>query len=85
MKSKFFSIFFTGFPEPSTYWAAAITPKACPFLAKEKEQAEVGQSPTLLALRFATGVLRILRGYFRAFLPMREKKTGYFGVSYISA
>jgi hypothetical protein len=45
-----------------------------------KEQAEVGQSPTLLALRFATGVLRILRGYFRAFLPMKEKKTGYLGV-----
>src|SRR5438552_3554343 len=31
---------------------------------KRSEQAEVGQSPTLLALRFATGVLRILRGYF---------------------
>lgn len=51
---------------------------------KHKEQAEVGQSPTLLALRFATGGLRILRGYFRAFLPMKEKKTGYSGVSYIS-
>ncbi|WP_184549409.1 hypothetical protein [Mucilaginibacter sp. FT3.2] len=38
--------------------------------AKAKEQAEVGQSPTLLALRFATRVLRILRGYFMAFTPM---------------
>jgi len=27
------------------------------------EQAEAGRSPALLALRFATGVLRILRGY----------------------
>ena len=39
-------------------------------LRESGEQAEVGQSPTLLALRFATGVLRILRGYFRAFPPM---------------
>jgi hypothetical protein len=37
---------------------------------KHKEQAEVGQSPTLLALRYATGVLRILRGYFTGFLPV---------------
>ena len=51
-----------------------------PFFEEKKEQAEVGRSPTLLALRFATGVLRILRGYFRVFLPMREKKTGYFVV-----
>ena len=50
------------------------------FFEGKKEQAEVGQSPTLLALRFATGVLRILRGYFRAFLPMKEKKKGYLGV-----
>jgi hypothetical protein len=35
---------------------------------KKKEQAEVGRSPTLLALRFAAGVLRILRGYFKRFL-----------------
>ncbi|MFD1255899.1 hypothetical protein ACFQ3S_03750 [Mucilaginibacter terrae] len=58
--------------------------KTRPFLLKEKEQAEVGQSPTLLALRVATGVLRILRGYFRAFLLVKEKKTGYLGVSCIS-
>jgi len=74
MKSKFFSIFFTGFPEPSTYWAAIITPKACPFLAKEKEQAEVGRSPTLLAICAANGVWRILRGYFTAFRPVRKRK-----------
>jgi hypothetical protein len=50
---------------------------------EEKEQAEVGQSPTLLALRFATGVLSILRGYFTAFLPAKKKKTGYPAVSCI--
>ena len=38
---------------------------------KRSEQAEVGQSPTLLALRFAAGVLSILRGYFRALSPMK--------------
>ncbi|QEM15756.1 hypothetical protein DIU38_006300 [Mucilaginibacter sp. P4] len=38
---------------------------------KHKEQAEVGRSPTLLALRYRYGVLRILRGYFRAFLPVK--------------
>jgi hypothetical protein len=35
------------------------------------EQAEAGQSPALLALRYATGVLRILRGYLKMFLPMK--------------
>ena len=39
-----------------------------PFFEEKKEQAEVGRSPTLLALRFAAGVLRILRGYFKRFL-----------------
>lgn len=71
MKSKFFSIFFHRFPELAADSAAAITPKARPFLAKEKEQAEVGRSPTLLALRYRYGVLRILRGYFRAFLLVK--------------
>jgi hypothetical protein len=85
MKSKFFSIFFHWFPGAIRGLGDGYNCQTRPFLAKEKEQAEVGRSPTLLALRFATGVLRILRGYFRAFLPMREKKTGYFEVSYISA
>jgi hypothetical protein len=35
------------------------------------EQAEVGQSPTLLAICAANGGLRILQGYFTAFLPMK--------------
>jgi hypothetical protein len=47
------------------------------------EQAEVGQSPTLLAICAANGVLRILRGYFTAFLPAKKKNTGYLAVSCI--
>ena len=31
------------------------------------EQAEAGRSPALLALRYAAGVLRILRGYLKRF------------------
>ncbi|MGF7080805.1 hypothetical protein [Mucilaginibacter sp. UYCu711] len=83
MKSKFFSIFFHRVPGAIGRLGGGYSSKTRPFLAKEREQAEVGQSPTLLALRFATGGLRILRGYFRAFLPMKEKKTGYLGVSCI--
>ncbi|XHR94998.1 hypothetical protein ACFJIV_32985 [Mucilaginibacter sp. UC70_90] len=44
------------------------------FFQEEKEQAEVGQSPTLLAICAANGVLRILRGYFAAFLPAKKRK-----------
>ena len=51
--------------------------------SSKKEQAEVGQSPTLLALRYRYGVLRILRGYFTAFLPAKKKNTGYPAVSCI--
>ena len=58
---------------------------SCPYAKSIKEQAEAGQWPCFACICAANGVLRILRGYFRAFLPMREKKTGYFGVSYISA
>lgn len=54
------------------------------FFLEEKEQAEVGQSPTLLAICAANGVLRILRGYFTAFLPAKKKKTGYLAVSCIN-
>ncbi len=50
---------------------------------KHKEQAEVGQSPTLLAICAANGVLRILQGYFTAFLPAKKKNTGYCQVSCI--
>jgi hypothetical protein len=71
MKSKFFSIFFSPFPGAVRRFGGGDSSEARPFLAKEEEQAEVGQSPTLLALRFTTEVLRILRGYFRAFLPMK--------------
>jgi hypothetical protein len=48
---------------------------------KHKEQAEVGQRPTLLALRFAKGVLRILRGYLKRFPVEKRKETGYLAVS----
>jgi hypothetical protein len=34
-----------------------------PFSEWKKEQAEAGRSPALLALRYATEVFRILRGY----------------------
>jgi hypothetical protein len=37
------------------------------FFMEEKEQAEAGRSPALLALRYAAGVLRILRGYLKRF------------------
>ncbi|QJD97713.1 hypothetical protein HH214_18450 [Mucilaginibacter robiniae] len=67
MKSKFFSVFFHGFLGAVRRFGGGNSSKARPFLAKEKEQAEVGQSPTLLALRFAMGVLRILRGYLSTF------------------
>jgi hypothetical protein len=53
------------------------------FFLEEKEQAEVGQSPTLLAICAANGVLGILQGYFTAFLPAKKKKTGYLAVSFI--
>jgi hypothetical protein len=39
-----------------------------PFSLRKKEQAEAGRSPALLAFRYATGVLRILRGYLKWFL-----------------
>jgi hypothetical protein len=35
------------------------------------EQAEAGRSPALLALRYAAGVLRILRGYLKMFLSVK--------------
>lgn len=60
--------------------SASHSCQPCPFLAKEKEQAEVGQSPTLLAICAANGVLRILRGYATVFLLVKEKKTGYQAV-----
>jgi hypothetical protein len=51
---------------------------------KHKEQAEVGRSPTLLALRCATGVLRILRGYLSRFLAEKRKEIEYLAVSFIA-
>jgi hypothetical protein len=65
----------------ATIWS--VRPSKRPFLLGRKEQAEVGQSPTLLAICAANGVLRILRGYFTAFLPAKKKKTGYLAVSCI--
>lgn len=53
---------------------------ACP----EREQAGVGRSPTLLTLRFATGVLRILRGYFAALLVVKRRFLEYLRVSCIT-
>jgi len=47
---------------------------------KHKEQAEVGRSPTLLALRYAAGVLRILRGYLRRFMAEKRRKIEYLAV-----
>ena len=38
---------------------------------KHKEQAEAGQWPCFACICAANGVLRILRGYFRAFLPVK--------------
>ena len=52
----------------------------CPFSEGKKEQAEAGRSPALLALRYAAGVLRILRGYLRPFFTADEKKKEYFVV-----
>ena len=52
----------------------------CPFSEGKKEQAEAGRSPALLALRFATGVLRILQGYLALFLTVKQKKKEYFVV-----
>jgi hypothetical protein len=49
-----------------------------------KEQAEAGRSPALLALCFAAGVFRILRGYFEWFFTAKQKKTGYLAVSLIT-
>jgi hypothetical protein len=49
-----------------------------------KEQAEAGRSPALLALRFAAGVLRILRGYFDWFFTAKQKEKGYLAVSCIT-
>jgi len=83
MKSKFFNDFFRGVLCAVRRFGSGNRSQTRPFLAKEKEQAEVGQSPTLLALRFATGVLRILPGYFTAFLPAKKKNTGYQAVSCI--
>jgi hypothetical protein len=50
-----------GFHGPFLY---IICSDSCEVTAKAGEQAEVGQSPTLLALRFATGVLSIPKVYF---------------------
>jgi hypothetical protein len=50
----------------------------------EKEQAEVGRSPALLALRYAAGVLRILRGYLRRFPAEKRKEIEYLAVFFIA-
>jgi len=74
MKSKFFSIFFHWVPGAVYLLGGGYYSQTRPFLAKEKEQAEVGRSPTLLAICAANGVWRILRGYFTAFRPVRKRK-----------
>ncbi len=69
--------YFQKFPKTVRRSYGGDSCQTCPFLAKEKEQAEVGQSPTLLAICAANGVLRILRGYAAVFSLVKEKKTGY--------
>jgi hypothetical protein len=46
------------------------------FFKEKLEQAEVGQSPTLLAVCPANGVLRILRGYADRFKASARHKPG---------
>lgn len=45
---------------------------------------KLGGALLCLPYAIATGVLRILREYFRAFPAVKEKKTGYLGVSCIN-
>jgi hypothetical protein len=49
-----------------------------------REQAGLGRSPTLLALRFATGVLRILQGYFAVLPAVKRPLLGYQRVSCVA-
>ncbi|RAV60081.1 hypothetical protein DIU36_01945 [Mucilaginibacter rubeus] len=53
---------------------------ACPV----REQAEVGQSPTLLAFCAAKRVLSILRGYLPAPTAVKWAFSGYFRVFHIT-
>jgi hypothetical protein len=53
-------------------------------LCEKHKQAEVGRSPTLLALRYAAGVLRILRGYLRRFPAEKRKEIEYLAVFFIA-
>lgn len=46
----------------------------CPFPQKEKEQAEVGQSPTCLPATREKPLLSILRVYFTALKVLKEQK-----------
>jgi hypothetical protein len=45
---------------------------------------KLGGALLCLPYAIATGVLRILQGYFRALSPAKEKKKGYLGVSWIN-
>lgn len=47
------------------------------------QQAEVGQSPTLLAHGAAEGISSILRGYLLALARESGAKTGTFAVSWV--
>jgi hypothetical protein len=71
MKNKFFSISFSQISRTGRRFGGGDNSKTRPFLAKEKEQAETGRSPALLALRYRYGVFRILRGYLTSFLPVK--------------
>jgi hypothetical protein len=53
---------------------------ACPV----REQAEVGQSPTLLAFCAAKRVLSILQGYLPAPTTVKRAFSGYFWVFHIT-
>jgi hypothetical protein len=55
MESNSFGTFVHGFPGSRPPFGGGTPSQTRPFLLEEKEQAEVGQSPTLLALRFAMG------------------------------
>jgi hypothetical protein len=71
MKNKFFSISFSQVSRAHRRFGGGDNSNTRPFLAKEKEQAEAGQSPALLALHYRYGVLRILRGYLTSFLLVK--------------
>ena len=81
--------FTTNAKTSSVYWKAMEHPNNCALIFHKlftrtvlfKEQAEVGQSPTFLALSYHWGVESILRGYFGA--SGRWKRTKEYTGRYI--